>query len=93
MIPRSHSEEFNNITLLDQLNKIERCLSNFQTRLDQVVAQNIMFNERLNNVSSYSSKVKSSVITSLQKNVVPVTDGKTTVAGHVSQPIITKSDS
>ena len=68
-------------------------MSNFQTGLDQVVAQNIMFNERLNSVSSYASKAKSSVITSLQKNVVPMTDGKTTVPGPISQPIITKSNS
>ena len=63
-IPRSHPEELNNISLLDRLNQMEQRMSNMQTTIDNVVAQNLMLQDQVKDATSYAAKVKSPVTNS-----------------------------
>ena len=64
-IPRSHPEELNNISLLDRLNQMEQCMSNMQTSIDNLVAQNLMLQDQVKDVTSYAAKVKSPATNSI----------------------------
>ena len=59
LIPRSHPEELNNMSLLDRLNRMEKKMADLQLNTDRVIAENIAINERLNNQSSYASVAQS----------------------------------
>ena len=59
LIPRSHPEELNNMSLLDRLNRIEKKMADLQFNTDRVIAENISINERLTNQFSYASAVQS----------------------------------
>ena len=59
LIPCSHPEELNNMSLLDRLNCIEKTLAHLQFNTDRVIAENISINERLTNQLSYASAVQS----------------------------------
>ena len=52
-IPCSHSEELNNISLVNCLNQLES-----RSQADRIIAENILLKEQILNLSSYSSKVK-----------------------------------
>ena len=58
MIPRSHLEELNNISLVDCLNRLEARMSTMQSNMDNVIAQNFNINDHLKDFSSYASCVK-----------------------------------
>ena len=64
VIPRSHPEELNNITLCDRLNQLEEKINNLQLTSDRTVAENLELRERIDDLSSgkkdYASAVKSS---------------------------------
>jgi len=57
LIPRSHPEELNNISLVDRLNRMEMKLSNLQETLDRTVADNIDLRQIVENKKSYASVV------------------------------------
>ena len=59
LIPRSHPEELNNISLLDRLNMIEKRLSVLQTCTDRVIADNMIISEKLIQTRDYSSVLQS----------------------------------
>ena len=63
LIPRSHPEELNNISLVDRLNRMEKRMTNLQEVMDRTVCENMALNEKVNNLTSYSSIVKRPVIT------------------------------
>ena len=63
LIPRSHPEELNNISLVDRLNRMEKKMTNLQEVMDRTVCENMALNEKVNNLTSYSSIVKRPVIT------------------------------
>ena len=46
-IPWSHPEELNNISLLDRLNRLEARMTNMQTQLDGVTAQNMFLRDKV----------------------------------------------
>ena len=58
VIPRSHPEELNNISLVDRLNRLEARMSSMQSNMDNVIAQNFNINDQLKDLSSYASCVK-----------------------------------
>lgn len=47
MIPRSHPEELNNISLVDRLNRLEQRVHNLQDGLDRTVCENVALKQRL----------------------------------------------
>ena len=57
-IPRSHPKELNNISLLDHLNQLEKHMSNMQSNIDNVVAQNLALLDHIRDTTSYASKVR-----------------------------------
>ena len=84
VIPRSHPEELNNISLLDRLNRMEKRMSNMQTGLDEVVAQNLDLRDSLRAISSYSNVVKSSCLHSPQ--TVSMSSRKGSVSSGLQSP-------
>ena len=59
LIPCSHPEELNNMSLLDRLNCIEKKMADFQFNTGRMIAENISTNEQLVNQISYASAVQS----------------------------------
>ena len=62
IIPRSHPEELNAITLVDRLNQLEQRMTNMQTNMDRMMAHNMNLNDQVKDLSSYASCVKSPVM-------------------------------
>ena len=88
VIPRSHPEELNNISFLDRLNRMEKRMSNMQTGLDEVVAQNLYLRDSLRAISSYSNVVKSSGLHSPQ--TVSISSHKGSVSSGLQYPQTSK---
>ena len=57
MIPRSHPEKLNNISVIDRLNRIETLVNNQQQLLDKTIAENIILRERMDNVHTTYANV------------------------------------
>ena len=57
MIPRSHPEELNNISVIDRLNRIETLVNNQQQLFDKTIAENIVLRERMDNVHTTYANV------------------------------------
>ena len=74
LIPRSHPEELNNVSLLDRLNQLEKKITNVQgfvqETTDRVFAENIAINDRLNKHFSYSSVAQSKTSVNPSANVL-----------------------
>ena len=71
MIPRSHPEELNSITLADRLNRLEEKMNNVRPNMDKVVAQDLTLKNQIGEVNSYAANSKfttSSVL--INKSVV-----------------------
>ena len=62
LIPRSHPEELNNISLVDRLNRLDARMTNMQTQLNGVTAYNMFLRDKLLDKSSYVSKVSSNTV-------------------------------
>ena len=54
VIPRSHPEELNNISLVDRLNRLEARLSGVQEVLDKTVAENVYLRDKFEDFTSYA---------------------------------------
>ena len=67
IIPRSHQEELNDISLCDRLNKLESRMNNMLKTVDSSVAMNLNLQQKMDTFASYSSAVK------LRPSVVPRT--------------------
>ena len=87
-IPKSHPEELNNITLIDRLNRMETRMSQMQAGLDEVVARNLMFNDKLNEMSSYASKVKASTVFSQTSHLSPAETARKVEQTHTSNTLM-----
>ena len=63
MIPRSHPEELNNVSLVDRLNRLEKKQSDMQELLDRTVCENLLIKEKVEKIptSTYADKLKSGV--------------------------------
>ena len=62
IIPRSHPEELNNISLVDRLNHMERKMSSMQEIIDRTVAENMSNPDKVNNlIAGSSTEVNKSV--------------------------------
>ena len=72
LIPRSHPEELNNISLVDRLNRLEARMTNMQTQLDGVTAHNMFLRDKLLDKSSYVSKVSSNTVVCGATGTAPV---------------------
>ena len=57
-IPHSYPEEFNNITLLDRLNRLETKMSAMQESMASVFAENFEIRDKLQDIGSFASRVK-----------------------------------
>lgn len=57
IIPRSHPEELNNISLVDRLNRMEAKLTKMQELLDRTVAENLVIKEKIEYRPDYASVV------------------------------------
>lgn len=59
VIPRSHPEELNNISLVDRLNRLEQKIANVLEILDHTVAENMLIKEKLEQKTmNYAAAVK-----------------------------------
>ena len=54
VIPSSHPEELNNISLVDRLNRLEARLSGVQEVLDKTVAENLYLRDKFEDFTSYA---------------------------------------
>ena len=54
VIPRSHPEELNNMSLVDRLNRLEARLSGVQEVLDKTVAENVYLRDKFDDFTSYA---------------------------------------
>ena len=54
IIPRSHPEELNNISLCDRLNKLETRMLSMQIAMDKTMAKNFELEERISHMDSYA---------------------------------------
>ena len=70
LIPCSHPEELNNITLLDRINRMEKKLSDLQVNTDRVLAENLQLSERFTKHFSYSAAVQHLTFPKAQTNPV-----------------------
>ena len=52
VIPRSHPEELNNMSLVDRLNRLEARLSGVQEVLDKTVAENLYLRDKFDDFTS-----------------------------------------
>ena len=57
IIPRSHPEELNDISLCDRLNRLEEKMSNLQQGLDRTVAENIDIKDKLAQMNKSSPSI------------------------------------
>ena len=74
MIPRSHAEELNSMTLADRLNRLEEKMNNIQSNMDEMVTQNLTLKDEIGEVNSYASHLKFSITSLLtDKSVVQPT--------------------
>ena len=89
-IPNSHPEELNNITLIDCLNRMETHMSQMQAGLDEVVARNLMFNDKLNEMSSYASKVKASTLSSQASHLKPAETARQVEQTRISNTLVSQ---
>ena len=55
IIPHSHPEELNDITLCDRLNRMEERMKGMQSCMDNVLAQNLELKERVSSITSYAT--------------------------------------
>ena len=55
IIPRSHPEELNNISLCDRLNRLEARMVSMQVTMDNTVAKNFELEEKISHMNSYAS--------------------------------------
>ena len=62
IIPRSHPEELNAITLVDRLIQLEQRMTNMQTNMDSMMAHNMNLKDLVKDLFSYASHVKSPVV-------------------------------
>ena len=54
VIPRSHPEELNNLSLVDRPNRLEARLSGVQEVLDKTVAENLYLRDKFEDFTSYA---------------------------------------
>ena len=52
LIPRSHPEELNNITLCDRLSRLEAKLQHLQTNLDENICRNLVLEQNVQQIAS-----------------------------------------
>ena len=61
IIPRSHPEELNNISLVDRLNRLEAKFTALQVIVDKTVCENISLKEKIENNRSYADVVSNNI--------------------------------
>ena len=87
VIPRSHPEELNNISLCDRLNQVESRMEKMQVLLDKSLAQYMTLQDKLGSMNSYAVMVNKT-----SANVFNHTQNTTTASmGVVKQRTVTGS--
>ncbi len=77
LIPRSHPEELNNISLISRLNRMEKHMSNLQVCVYRNTSETLVINDKLSQmpgIKSYASAVKSplSTVTATSDTHIPL---------------------
>ncbi len=91
LIPRSHPEELNNITLVDRLSKLEERMSNFQGVLDRTVAENTNLRNRLDTMRPYAAAVSHGVPSIVVPSQQSSLKDTSTVMKNISVPMDRRS--
>lgn len=58
LIPRSHPEELNNVSLIDRLNRLEARITSLTEVVDRNMSENLVLKDKLESHTSYASVVR-----------------------------------
>jgi hypothetical protein len=87
VIPRSHPEELNNISLIDRLNRLEMRITQVQSIADNTAAENLNLKDRLTIIENRTPKYSEIAAGSVKQstNAIPPTNHSITTTMRDSQ--------